>query len=177
MKLKALIFLASIALISCKNEKSVEELPVVEEQPKVSEVNLVLDMVVPKDDVFQVFYTEDGTANCSEENSVKVNVTGKPESQKITFEFPENKQINYLRIDIGENPKQGELKFNNFLFTNFGATIEFKGNQIFEYFFPNDQFNLNFESSTLSPSNKKGNYDPIMYGSEQLIEKMNAILK
>ncbi len=177
MKQKALIFLASIALISCKNEKSVEELPVVEEQPKVSEVNLVLDMVVPKDDVFQVFYTEDGTANCSEENSVKVNVTGKPESQKITFEFPENKRINYLRIDIGENPEQGELKFNNFLFTNFGATIEFKGNQIFEYFFPNEMFKLNFETATLSPGEKKEVYDPIMYGSEQLTAKLNTVLK
>ena len=53
----------------------------------------------------------------------------------------------------------------------------FASYQIFEYFFPNEQFKLNYETSTLTPGDNKGNYDPIMYGSEQLIEKMNAILK
>ncbi|WP_298397561.1 hypothetical protein [Flavobacterium sp.] len=175
MKAQIAFLLISLSLISCKNDKSVDDLKVVETKIEKSKVTLELDMIVPEDDTFQIYYTEDGLPNCTEENSVKAEVKGSSTSQKILFEIPEDKAINYIRIDIGRNPKQGELKVNRFVYTYFDKKLDLKGNAFFQYYSPNQFFTLDFPNSTLIPSKDKKDYDPILYALEPLspaLEKM-----
>lgn len=177
MKTKLFTFLlAGLAFVSCKNEKSVDELPVEKKKPVVSQVRLELDMIIPADDIFQVYYTEDGTANCSEENSVKVNVKGSPNSQKLIFEFPENKKINYLRIDIGENPNQGTLKVEHCFYTYFGKTLVLKGNEFFQYWSPTEHFTVDATTSSLTPNKNRKDNDAILYALDSLKPALTKLL-
>ena len=94
------VVLLSILSISCKNEKSVDQLPVVEEKVAESKVNVTVDMVVPVDDSFQLFYTEDNTLNFSEENLRKL---------EAQLNFSEE-HLKKLEFDH-KNYKNNRLKF------------------------------------------------------------------
>lgn len=177
-KFKILLLLVSISILSCKNEKSVDDPKV--EKPKVveSKVNVVLDMIVKKDDTFQLYYTEDGTLNFDDKLSVRVNVKGSEKTQKITFELPEKINFTFLRIDLGVSDKQEEMKVNNFVFKYFDKKWEAKGNTFFQFFGPNEQMVLNRDLSTLTPSPKAGQaYDPILYPSEGVGVELKKLLK
>ena len=142
------VVLLSILSISCKNEKSVDQLPVVEEKLPESKVNVTVDMVVPVDDSFQLFYTEDNTLNFSEEKCVRVNVQGKEKSQKIVFELPDDVAFTFMRFDVGENKQQKEMKIENFVIKYYDRKFEAKGNLFFQYFSPNNQLKADNQKST-----------------------------
>jgi len=185
MRLKFVTFLVLIFSIftSCKIDKSKEnDLNVNENKPSSnlktnSKIKITLDMIVPKDDTFQVYYTEDATANCSEEKSVRVSVKGSLDSQKVVFYFPEEIAPNYFRIDMGENKDQGTIKINNFVYDYFSKKLEAKGNQFFNYFSPTQEMIENFNESTLTPSGKGEKYDPILYGQPPLTPALDKMLK
>ncbi|MGK4566562.1 hypothetical protein [Flavobacterium sp. 3HN19-14] len=167
-----------LCAIGCKNEKPIDDLPLIEPKPAdQSKINIVLDMVVPEDDIFQVFYTEDGTANCSEDKSVKVTVKGKEESQKIIFDLPENLKMNFLRIDVGENKSQGEMKMNGMTVQYFDKKFEIKGNQFFKYFSPTGELAVDAGASTITPKLSVKEYDPIFYPLETLKPELEKLLK
>lgn len=181
MKLKfvALLVLALSVFTSCKIDKSKED--VVEDTNKKvlteSKVKITLDMIVPKDDTFQIYYTEDGTPNCTEEQSVRTAVKGSTASQQVVFYVPENVSMTYLRIDMGENPDQGPIKINSFVYEYFGKKFESKGNDFFKYFAPTEQMIMNYEEATLTPSGKGENYDPVLYGQPPFAPELEEMLK
>lgn len=181
MKLKfgTLLVLALVFFTSCKEEKAKEV--VVEDSPKKelvdSKVKITLDMVVPEDDTFQIYYTEDGSPNCSEEQSVRTSVKGNALSQQVVFNVPEEVGIAYLRIDMGENPNQGTIKVNGFTYEYYGKKLESKGNDFFQYFAPTEQMTLNIGESTLTPVKSSEKYDPILYAQPPLAPKLEEMLK
>lgn len=179
MKIK---FLAGVVLFTlffsaCKDEKSNENQPAAEEKaPVESKVNITVDMVVPVDDTFQIFYSEDGTLNFTEEKSVRVDVKGKPESQKIVFNFPEEVAFTFLRFDAGENKLQKEMKMNDFVIKYYDKNFQAKGNLFFQYFAPNEQLKVDMVKSTFVPEGKDP-YDPILYPLEPLGVVLNKLIK
>lgn len=177
-KIAVLLFLFSLAITGCKNEKSVDELPVVTPKVEESKVQVVLDAIVKKDDSFQVFYTQDGSLNFEEKSSVRVNVKGNDASQKIIFDLPDDVAFTYLRIDTGENDKQDVIKVNNLLIKYYDKKLEAKGNECFQYFVPNEQMALDFPNSTLTPKPASGKpYDAILYPLETLGPALQKLIK
>ncbi|HLF51749.1 hypothetical protein [Flavobacterium sp.] len=177
-KFLVLILLFTTFFIGCKNDKSVDDLEVVTPKVVESKVKVVLDMIVPQDDNFQLFYTEDGTLNFNDEKSVRVAVKGSDKNQSITFDLPEDSAFTFLRLDLGENNKQAEMKMNNFLVKYFDKKFEAKGNLFFQYFAPNAQLEMNIEKSTVTPiTGKEKVYDPIMYPLEPLGVELQKLLK
>ncbi|GAB3713150.1 hypothetical protein [Flavobacterium koreense] len=177
-RVKFLLVLVSISILSCKNEKSVDDLKVETPQVVESKVKVTIDMVVKTDDTFQLFYTEDGTLNFNDKFSVRTPVKGSENSQKVVFELPEDVKFTFLRIDMGENNKQSEIKINNFLVNYFDKKWEAKGNLFFQFFGPNDQMTLNYDLSTLTPVVKEGVvYDPILYPMEPVGVELQKLLK
>lgn len=179
MKIKLLAGAVFFTLLfsACKDDKSKENQPAAEEKaPVESKVSITVDMVVPVDDTFQIFYSEDGTLNFTEEKSVRVNVKGKPESQKIVFDFPEGVAFTFLRFDAGENKLQKEMKMDNFLIKYYDKKFEAKGNLFFQYFAPNDQIKVDMAKSTFVPQGKEP-YDPIFYPLEPLGDVLNKLVK
>lgn len=183
MKIKFIpIVLFLFFLSSCKLDKKEESTAAKPETetPKLlnSKVKLTFDMVVPKDDLFQVYYTQDGTPNCNDDQSVKTAVKGSTASQKIVFYFPEDVAITYLRLDPGENKDQGTMKVNSFTFEYFGKKMEASGSDFFNYFgSPTEQIVVDTKAGTITPSGKGERYDPVLYQQPQVSEKLIEILK
>ena len=178
MKTKLLLLLlVTVVLTSCKNEKAIDNTEGTAAKPAESKISIVLDMVVPEDDVFQIFYTEDGTANCAEERSVKTVVKGSPASQKIKFDFSEDLAMNYLRIDVGENPKQGQVKVNGMVYKYFDKTFEIKGSEFFTYFAPSTQVEIDVRNATFTPISKGEVHDPTFYTLDPLKLELEKLLK
>lgn len=180
MKLRfvAILVVAFSLFTSCKIDKAKEG--EVEDSSKKelvdSKVKVILDMVVPQDDTFQIYYTEDGTPNCSEEQSVRTSVKGSSMSQQVVFNIPENIGMTYLRIDMGENPDQGTIKINSFTYNYFDKKFESKSNDFFQYFAPTEQMKMNYQESTLTPVKSGEKYDPILYAQPPFAPKLEEML-
>ncbi|KGO89072.1 hypothetical protein [Flavobacterium suncheonense] len=93
-----------------------------------------IDVVMKQNDSIQVFYTNDGTINFNEGASFWVKVKGKDKNQKIDIRFPKNALPTQVRLDLGRNPKQGEIIFNKFEFVYKNHKFEAKGKDIYKYF-------------------------------------------
>lgn len=178
MKLKFIVVVAlfSLFMVSCKDEKTKENTPIVDEKPVESKVSITVDMVVPVDDSFQIFYTEDGSLNFSEEKCVRVNVKGQATSQKIVFNLPDEVAFTFLRFDVGENKQQKEMKIENFVIKYYDKKFEAKSNLFFQYFAPNDQLKVDTGKSTFVPQGKDV-HDPVFYPLEPLGVELNKLIK
>ncbi len=180
MKLRNFIALVTIvtAFIGCKDDKKpVDSLDAI--KPKTeSKVQIILNMIVPEDDTFQIYYTQDGTANVKPEQMITVPVKGKDTAQDIVFNVPDDVVMTYLRIDVGENSKQGKMTMNTFTYKYYGKKFETKGNVFFQYFNPTEQIAVDLPTSTITPTGKGTMYDPIFYPYlEKLSPEMDKLVK
>jgi len=163
-----LVFLVT----SCKNDKSVNE-TVAEEVDKPFTVTF--NAIVEKDDVFQVFYSEDGSESFLPENAITINVTGSPQPQDLVFTMPEDASPMLIRFDIGANPELKQVAFKSFKIEYLNKKTEGSSNDFFKYFYPNTQVEIDSLNTIAKIKILEGEpYDPIL-GST--IELKNEILK
>jgi hypothetical protein len=170
---KVILFVCIAAFIGCKKEKSLDDLPAVKPEVAKSNVEVTLDMVVPEDDTFQVFYTEDNSLDFGALN-VRVRVPGSNEPQKIVFQLPDEALPTILRIDFGENKDQGEMTINNFEVKYYDQKLNAKGADFFKYFQPNG--NLVVNGLKITPANQTPAYDPMFYPKGELNAALKKIL-
>ena len=76
---------------------------------KPTEIIVELDALVPINDNFELLYLEDGMGYFSHDRSTRIKVVGSSDFQKIRFNFPIEKSITRLRVDIGHNKEQGNI--------------------------------------------------------------------
>lgn len=120
MKIKYLaVILFVVAFLGCKNNKKSET-----EKPQVmnNSFKLSLNALVLNDDSFHVYYTEDGSINFTEENSIWKEFKGNSNPQQIEFSLPEDVYPTQLRIDFGLNKDQQDIKLESIV-------LEYKGNK------------------------------------------------
>lgn len=133
MKTKSIIvsFFLVLFLISCKKEDSKE--------PKLEQINenlfkVTFDLTIKENDTLHLYYTEDGSINFNEENSIWESILGKPETQPLTFKLPENTIPTELRIDFGVNLANEEVLINGVKLEYNNKIFEAKGADVFKYF-------------------------------------------
>tara|TARA_R110000744_G_scaffold89196_1_gene173544 strand:+ start:14310 stop:15941 length:1632 start_codon:yes stop_codon:yes gene_type:complete len=103
----------------------------------LEDLEIVLVTRVQKDDVFQLFFTENEDEKFSPKKSIKTVVKGNNNFQQIIFELHNLSDLERLRLDIGSNKSQGVIEIKE---------IKFKGN-FNETVFDIDQFQNIFESN------------------------------
>jgi hypothetical protein len=168
--MKSIFFILLATLFTnCKNKKSNDNVDQVKTVTLQSSVKLVLDMIVPKDDIFQLFYTLDGTANFNEQMSIRLIVDGSNLSQKLIFELPEDLKITRLRIDVGENSEQDQMQINSFYIKNFDKIFELTGNEFFRYFGASEEITIDPTNSTFTAKLIREPYDPVFYQKDDLL--------
>jgi hypothetical protein len=179
MKNKILLVITALSLLtisSCKDDKK-------ESDKKVNKVedksfNIIMDVVVTKDDNFQIYYNEDGSDNYTGDKYVNVDVKGKPESQEIVFKLPEDAMPASLRFDVGSNKEQGEIKINAFKMKYFDKVFEAKDTLFFQYFGNNTSIKYIREKAIAVPLvNNPTGYDPIFSGTENLKNELKKLTK
>ena len=160
--------------ISCKNEKSTDTIV---ETVKPITFEVILNVNVKQDDSFQLFYTDDLTPNFIDEKSVRVSVKGNADDQKIVFVLPADDLPTNLRLDLGENKAQSEIKFNSLSMSYAGKTFTLNGMEILQYFVPG-QININKEQSLLKTEQGAAEtYDPMFYPQDNLKVEIDKLIK
>ena len=140
-------------------------------------VKIVLDVVVPMDDKFQVFYTHDKTNNFNEWESEKAIIKGNGTNQIISFYLPEDAKITNLRIDPGENPHQGEIKINSIEIVKKDKKIKIKNNELLNYFILQNDLKYNSKNGTINHITIKKNeiIDPMLFNNDRLIKELKKL--
>ena len=157
------LVLMSILMIGCKDEKSVDNLQVVDKEVETKGFKVTFNAIVDQDDIFQIFYNEDGTEAFDGKQMITINVKGKPEAQDLVFIAPEGDKPVTLRFDIGANKALTKVPFTSFKLEYQGKTFEAKGAEIFKYFYPNASVKCDTLSATaITKIAEDGSYDPII---------------
>ncbi len=178
MKTKVVGLLLGIAVLAvgCNNGEKKQDVIAVPAKP--AEIRIVLDAKVVVDDSFQIFYTEDGTFDFTEESSVRINVNGSNSSQQIVFPLPDKTQISNFRIDTGENPNQKPVVVNSLTVHFYEKKLEMKNMEIIQYFYPNQHLTLDYAKSALVANPPTtGDYDPFLFPQEPLKTALTNLMK
>jgi hypothetical protein len=148
-------------------------------KPKYTDTNvkIVLDAVVPKDDKFQVYYTHDKTNNFNEMESEIAIVKGNIKNQRIVFYLSEDVKITNLRIDLGENPHQGEIKINSIEIVKNDKRFKVKNKEILSYFILAYDVKYNSDKGTFNHISlkKNGIVDPTIINNEKIIKQLKKM--
>ena len=165
------LLLFMLLIHGCKNEKPLDELRLINYEIEKNDIYLELEMIVPEDDRFSVFYTEDGTFNYSGNKMVVKEVKGLNKPQKIVFNFPDNSKPTAIRVDIGQNPKQKTITFKKYVFNYYDKKLIIKDSLSY-YYGLNSYFTFNTVKNTFVPTTNKENYDPILYCKPEFAVKL-----
>lgn len=161
-------FVLSLFFVSCKDEKKVDEKSEAKTE-KSQPFTVSINAVVEKDDVFQIFYNEDGSENFDPSNTINVNVTGSTQPQELFFPLPEDAMPMALRFDIGANKEQKQVVFKGFKITYLDKSFNVTGAEFFKYFYPNTQIEVDSGNFTAKIKILEDQpYDPILGSTQDL---------
>ena len=175
--IKAVILVLISTFVSCKNDgkkiETTEEKVVVD-----NKLNVVMNLIVEKDDNFQIYYTEDGSDNFTADKFVNIDVKGSPTAQEIVFKIPEDVLPRQLRFDIGSNKEQKDIKIISFKLKYFDKIFEVQGKDFWVYFGNNTSIKYSRENAIATPLTKNAEgYDPIFGGTSNLTKELDKIIK
>lgn len=163
-------------ITSCKNNEKTETVP---EAPKEHKGLIVsMNLIVQEDDLFQIFYTEDGSDNFVGEKCINVNVKGSNQAQEINFNIPEDVFPRQLRFDVGSNKAQKDIKVESFKLKYFDKVFEVPGKDFWYYFGNNTSIKYSKENATATPlPDNPAGYDPIFGGTSNMTKELDKLMK
>lgn len=165
--------------MSCKDDKkTTEETPQVEAKDNSFKVSF--DLIAKKDDNFHLYYTEDGTINFNEKQSIWVPIKGSETEQEVVFKLPEDAAPTHFRVDFGHgvNKEQTEIVLKKFKMNYYDRAFEAKDSLIFNYFYPNkDNTLLDNTHATLRRSKVDQETAPSLYPHVPLTEQLAKMVR
>jgi len=162
---KIILFVCSMVIIvSCKNDrKNDSSIESTIEKEEMHSIEVYIDAIVPKDDVFEVYFYEYGAKEFKGHDFVYARVEGSTEVQTIGFTLPKYIYPERLRLDFGKNLNQGVIKWKN-LRIQFGDKFyDFSKDELGSQFFPSKFINFDAETLTIQTKEIEGRYDPYFY--------------
>ncbi|MFP9115056.1 hypothetical protein ACLI1A_14050 [Flavobacterium sp. RHBU_3] len=168
-------FVCAAFLVGCKQEKTEtkHESAIIEE---ITNVRIVLEMVVKKEDNFQVFYSEIPGEGYTQEQSKIINVKGSDSPQKIVFNLSDELHPASFRLDFGDNKQQEPMEIKSFEFEYFGKKFTAKGTEFFKYFTVNESLVADTSKAILTPQTAKKDYDPQCYSTEPMLQAIHGMV-
>lgn len=131
------------------------------------------DAVVPMNDEFQLYYKKND-AKYTEGKSLKIQLKGSDNFQKIEFIFDQLVFPQNIRLDLGKNIKQKTIQIENFQFNYNGQKHVLTNQEFKKYFVTNKYLDANFDNLTFTPLALDGLYNPILssYNISYFINKL-----
>ncbi len=138
-------------------------------------LKVVLTAKVAKDDMFQLFYLDKDEERFRDKRSIKVELTGDKEFQKIVFDLPRLSELYKLRLDIGNNENQDPVYIKGIKFLMDSKEVSIKADS-FDNLFRANNYIKKFEikgkyQGLMSKGKKKNFFDPyfvIRQSSEEI---------
>lgn len=166
------VILFSILFVSCKDDKETKT----EVKETLKSFTVTVNAIVAKDDVFQIFYNEDGADNFAPEDAVTINVKANSKPQDLVFELPKDVMPMSLRFDIGANKELKQVSFNNFKIEYLDKKFEASKEEFFKYFYPNTQVEIDSLNAIAKMIDlKDGGYDPILGSRVELKKQIETL--
>lgn len=172
MKAKIVLVVALIStfLTGCKNEKSVDSLEVVKPDVVDTSFNVTIDVIVKKDDRFQLYYVDDSNPEFNEEKSVWVDVKGSEELQKLRFNLPADFIPTLIRLDFGLNDIQEDVVLKSVELGYYDKKFNMTDLALANYFRPIGETQVDFESGIIKAMVKDGKrVEPVLYPHESVL--------
>ena len=177
MKKNVFLTLISAAFLFTSCNQETKEKDAVEnttENDLTNKLIVKVEGVFPKNDQFQLFYSNDD--KFEEDNSVSEVVYGQSVLQTLVFELPKDKKPQNLRLDLGANAAQTSITIKD-------ITIEYNGDKLeneegkFRDLFGDTYFTVydpvSFEYK-LQP-NDQNVFDPMLMGTDKLKRSLNKL--
>lgn len=183
MKLRTLIALTVfLTFLSCKKEaeETVDKTDSTATEVEVDKdlLKVSFDLIIKKDDNLHLYYTEDGSINFDEKQSLWVPIKGSESAQKVTFKLPKDVYPTALRVDFGfgKNVEQSDVELKTFSMNYFDKKVEANGVEILNYFYPmKENTEVTPGTSTLKRLNKDQESGPILYPQILLSNKIKEM--
>jgi hypothetical protein len=171
-----------ITLFSCKNDAKEEssEAKAATEEVKKNQLIITMNVLVLKDDSFQVYYRDTDSQDPFDEKKSQYAVfKGSPTAQDIVFALPEDELPSYFRFDYGINKEQSEIVINSVKIDYLGKSFVINNNEIANYIsFNEGTLKFNKEKGSITPTiSKDGNYDPMSFTGVGLHDKIQELIK
>ncbi len=144
-----LVFALSFAAMSCKKEKSEDNLDALKQEEVVMDnsFTVILDVVMKEDDDVALYYTTDGSVDFSKIEPIWQGIKGNSLAQQIAYKLPEGTKPTEFRFDLGLNPKQGDIYLNKVTFKHMGAERVIACPELVDFFRANED-NCTFDPAT-----------------------------
>lgn len=183
MKLRiATVLFLTLIVFSCKKEEEKNSDASKANYQEVDKdlVKVSFDLIVKKDDNMHLYYTEDGTINFDEKNSVWIPVKGSENVQEVVFKLPKDVLPTHLRVDLGygKNEQQSDVDLKTFKIKYLDKMFEAKDTMIFNYFYENKENTIKLpKTSILKRKDKSQESGPMLYPHTTLTEELKKIIK
>jgi hypothetical protein len=177
-------FIATLLLVttlfSCKNESNNDKSSVDNNQTEVSKnFKVTLNVIVKKDDNFQVYYTEKSSNDFNEKESVWVEIKGSENPQDVVFNIPEEVVPTMFRLDFGVNDKQEDIKLNGVNIEYLGKSFKSEIPLLANFFRPEASTQIDFNTGIIKAIVKDGKrQEPALYPHEAVLQQeINKLIK
>lgn len=165
-KIFQLCFLVLLVFSACKNESKRKENGTksgsnVEEKDLEDRLIVRLNMVVPEDDNFEIYFRQK-EEKFSSDYKITQNIKGLSQAQDIEFVFDILDFPSHLRIDFGRNVNQGPMKLNSLIFQYNDNVHEFTEEELKKYFIPNACMEVDFLSGNVTAKKINEKYNPYL---------------
>lgn len=137
-----------------------------------SEIIVDIETRVLENDIFYVYYLQEGIKKWSDTQSVHQRIKGNKSYQNLRFSLPLDKPIKRIRIDIGANKNQKPIVINSITIRSEVGILKFEKD-----FFEN--FDLNayatFNKDKFIPKIVNGRYDPFLVSKPFLAQQIESL--
>ncbi len=175
----AIAFLA-LAFTGCKNDKtdSKEAAEEAAEEKLDETFKVSVNVLVKKNDDFQLYYRESPSDSFSEEKSLWVSVKGSETAQTVNFELPEGVLPTFVRLDFGVNKQQEDIVLNEIDFEYIGKKFAAKGVAIGNYFTPIKPTTFDLQTGVLKAVDDSGaRVEPMLQPNEVLGDELRKLIQ
>lgn len=128
-----------------------------------TKLELVIEVIVPEDDVFEVYYHEPEEKTFTSKNYVFERIKGSSKVQEVSFTIPDNIYPERLRIDLGKNINQGEMIFKSARLVFGEKEYSFSEEEIKKQFKPSKFMLFDPNTRTVKTQRINEKYDPYFY--------------
>jgi len=140
MKKFVFLLIITFSTLSCKKESNKSSDSDITIQELDESFNVVLDLVIKKDDDIALFYTTDGSVDFSKIPPIWQGVKGSESVQQIVFKLPLDAKPTQFRFDLGRNPEQGDIFLKKVTFKYIGKSREIGCPELVDFFRANDTY-------------------------------------
>lgn len=179
LRIATILFIAMI-FTACKNEKT-KTSEIDKTTPEKNDFfSVSFNLIVHKDDNFHLYYTEDGTINFNEKQSVWMPIKGENSLQEVVFKLPVDVVPTNVRVDFGfgKNETQSDVILKTFKMGYFDKKFEVSDSKIFDYFYPNKETTIiDINSNSLKRIKIDQQSGPSLYPHIALSEQIAKMTK